>query len=753
MRKTLLALAIAGTAIPSAKADHWFVEAHYPDATALARAAARFQHVRVDAERQVLQVDTDEAGIARLEADGLAVTIDSAATARLRGFEATIADAIRSGARTRNPDGYPGIPGYACYRTVEGTYQTMDDLAAAHPGIVAIDDLGPSWKKTQNAAQGYDMRALRITNFATAASDPDRPRMVVFGSIHAREYAPAELSTRFAEWLVQNYGSDPEATWLVDHNDFRLVLQANPDGRKIAEGQVYQRKNVDDQNGSCSSADIGIDLNRNFPFHWHITGDGWDAGSSGYPCDETYRGPLKQSEPETQNLVQYVAGTCDNAGVCTGGVFADRRSGPMNPASPAGDGGAAAPDDTSGFFIDIHSYAELVLWPWGDTSSPAPNQVPLRTLGRRLAWFNDYTPEQSDSLYPTDGTTDDTMYGLLGVPGFTIETDTAFFESCGTFNASTAPDNIDALRYAARTLHATYRLPAGPDAYGLAVSPVQQGAGGPYVTLTATIDDRRYNQSNGTQATYPIRAANAYVDTLPWAAGATPIALAAVDGVFNANNEAVSGTIGLTGLAAGRHLVYVQGINTLGGGNGTPGTPNAVFVDVPEAPGTVTATPQVVGAGSIDPSTPQSVASGASLAFTLTPAAGQHVGDIAGCPGSFDPPTFTAGPLLSDCTLTATFEPDQFTIGGTVAGLAVDGLVLSLNGGEPLDVPAGATSFAFPGTLPYGSSYDVTIETQPAIQACTVAHGSGDVEAAVTNVAVSCGPNESDVIFRDGFEP
>ena len=753
MRKTLLALAIAAAGMNTARADHWYVEARYPDTDALARAAANFQHVRVDTARQVLQVDTDEAGIARLEAEGLTVAIDSAGTARLRGFEATIADALRSGATTESPAGYPGIPGYTCYRTVEGTYQTMDDLAAAHPDIVTIDEIGPTWKKTQNAAQGYEMRALRITNLATAASDPDRPRMVVFGSIHAREYAPAELTTRFAEWLVGNYGTDPEATWLVDHNDFRLVLQANPDGRKIAEGQVMQRKNVDTINGNCASSpgDGGIDLNRNFPFHWKIVPN--NGGSSGNTCNETYRGPLKQSEPETQNLVQYVAGTCDASGVCTGGVFADRRAGPMNPATSGGDGGAAAPDDTTGFFIDIHSYAELVLWPWGDTSSAAPNQVALRTLGRRLAWFNDYTPEQSDTLYPTDGATDDNMYGLLGVPGFTIETDTAFFESCNTFNASTASENISALRYVARALHATYKLPGGPDAYGLAVSAVQQGAGGPYVTLTATIDDRRYNQGNGTQTTYPIRAANAYVDTLPWAAGAMPIALSAVDGTYNANNEAVSGTIALSGLAPGRHLLYVQGVNTLGGGSGTAGTPNAVFVDVPNPPNTVTATPAVVGNGSIAPSTPQSVAAGTTLMFTLTPGVGQHVDSTSGCPGSFSAPVYTTAPLVANCTLTATFEPNRFTIGGTVNGLGGSGFGLSLNGGAALAVPANATSFAFPDTLPYGSSYAVTIATQPANQVCTISDGSGTVEAQVTDIAVSCGPDANDIIFRNGFDP
>ena len=75
-----------------------------------------------------------------------------------------------------------------------------------------------------------------------------------------------------------------------------------------------------------------------------------------------------------------------------------------------------APADTSGIHIDLHSYSELVLWPWGDTNQPAPNGPALQTLGRKFAFFNGYAPQQSIGLYPTDGTTDDFAYGELGVP-------------------------------------------------------------------------------------------------------------------------------------------------------------------------------------------------------------------------------------------------------------------------------------------------------------------------------------------------
>ncbi|MBO9663942.1 M14 family zinc carboxypeptidase [Dokdonella sp.] len=743
MRPSLLVLGLAACCLNSARAEEWVVEAHYRDATALARAAARFQHVIVDPQRQVLRVDTDEAGIRALEDAGLVVSIDAGDTARLRGFYQKMREAIESRAPQFTEGGYPSIPGYACYRTVEGTYQTMDDLATAQPGLAEVQQIGPTWQKTQNPAQGYEMRALRVTNLATASADPNRPKMVVFGSIHAREYTPAELLTRMAEWLVNGYGTDPQATWLVDHVDFRFVLQANPDGRKKAETGLWWRKNTDTVNGSCSfdSESSGIDLNRNFPFHWHTTGE---QGSSSDKCDETYRGPTAASEPETQNLVAYVAGAPGTGGVYSGGALPDRR---------ADDVDVAAPDDYAGLFFDIHSYSQLVLWSWGDTDTLAPNDTALRSLGRRLAWFNNYTPQAAVELYPTDGATDDTFYGLLGTPSYTIELGTSFFESCNSFTNTTYPKNLAALKYAARTTHAPYRLPAGPDVYGLAVSAPAQGAGGLYVTLSATVDDLRYNQSNGQQTTYAIQAANAYLDTLPWEPGAVAIPLAATDGAFNGKTEAVRGDIGLSGLAPGRHVLYVQGVNTLGGGNGTPGTPDAVFVDVPEPTGDVTATPMTVGDGVIAPSTPQTVPSDTSLTFTLTPAPGHHVETVEGCPGTFTTPNYVTAPLQADCTLTATFEPDPHTIGGTVTGLDGDGLALRLNGGTELAIHPPATTFVFPEALPYGATYAVTIAAQPAGQTCAISGGDGSVSGDVDDVVVSCADVVSDRIFDDGFDP
>ncbi len=79
-----------------------------------------------------------------------------------------------------------------------------------------------------------------------------------------------------------------------------------------------------------------------------------------------------------------------------------------------------------------------------------------------------------------------------------------------------------------------------------------------------------------------------------------------------------------------------------------------------------------------------------------------------------------------------------FTVGGTISGLTVAGLVLA-NGSDTLSVPAGASSFTMPAGVAFGSSYAITVTAQPTGLTCDVTNGTGTVSAqAVTNIAVKC---------------
>jgi len=82
----------------------------------------------------------------------------------------------------------------------------------------------------------------------------------------------------------------------------------------------------------------------------------------------------------------------------------------------------------------------------------------------------------------------------------------------------------------------------------------------------------------------------------------------------------------------------------------------------------------------------------------------------------------------------------DYTVGGSVSGLSGT-LVLENNGGDALTLNADGT-FTFSNALPPGSTYLVTVQSQPITQTCTVTNGSGTItNANITNVTVNCSTN------------
>ncbi len=87
----------------------------------------------------------------------------------------------------------------------------------------------------------------------------------------------------------------------------------------------------------------------------------------------------------------------------------------------------------------------------------------------------------------------------------------------------------------------------------------------------------------------------------------------------------------------------------------------------------------------------------------------------------------------------ATTTAVTYTVGGTVSGLSGSGLVLQDNGGDNLAIP-GNGSFTFPTQVAAGTSYAVTVSTQPLnpAQTCSVTNGNGTANANVTSASVVC---------------
>ncbi len=456
-----------------------------------------------------------------------------------------------------------GIPAYPCYRTVEETFASAASIAANYPGLATWTDQGDSWEKT-NGLGGYDLYVLKLTN---AAVPGPKPKLFLTGAIHAREYTTAELLTRLAEYLVENYDTDPDVTWMLDYHEIHMMLHANPDGRKQAETRLLWRKNTNRDYCGPTSNERGADLNRNFEFKWNC-----HSGSSGDPCSLLYRGPYAASEPETRAIQNYIRSQ-----------FPDQR-GPDN-TDPA-------PLDTTGIYLDMHSHGRQVRYQskWlSESVETVPNVTELITLARKIAYFNGY------SVYGTtpDGTAKLFGYGEMGIPAYTVELGTAFFEVCTNFENKVVPDNIPALLYALKVARTPYMTSAGPDAVnpGLSIGSTPPGIpAGTSVTLTAAIDDTRFN--NSTSSSEPrqnITAARYYVDVPPWVSAPPPTAydMSPKDGNFNSPVEAAEAAIDTTGWSEGRHIIFVRGQDA----DGNWGAFSAVFLYINNNDGSPPAAP------------------------------------------------------------------------------------------------------------------------------------------------------------------
>jgi subtilisin family serine protease len=423
------------------------------------------------------------------------------------------------------------IPGAECYRTIAELDAQLAVWASSYPTLTQAVEIG----------QSYEGRPLTVLQLTNRTFTGEKPLFFLMANVHGRELITNEVAARFVEMLLEGYGDDPDVTWLLDEHEIAVLLSANPDGHVKNEGGVpwtWWRKNTQPY-GTCDALDQGVDLNRNFPFGWG------GAGASTDPCRDTYRGPSAASESETQAVMAYLQDR-----------LTDRR--PDDRTTPA-------PADVDGLVISLHSYGRLVLWPWGDTYDDAPNAVGLAALGEKLATFPGYTPQQASDLYPASGTTDDWVYGALGVPAYTFEIGDYFYPRCSSYDALVAP-NLEALRYAARVARAPYRAPSGPDVADLTAAVTPERC----VVITATVDDAE----NGGQA---VQAAEIYLDAPPWRGG-TSRPLGPADGAFDAVREVVTGALTTTGLPAGRRLVYVRGQDAAGAW----GPPFAAWVTLPE---------------------------------------------------------------------------------------------------------------------------------------------------------------------------
>lgn len=294
------------------------------------------------------------------------------------------------------------------YLTINGIRTAIQHIATQH------SDLAQEIELPEESHEGRKIHALKIAK----GSGSDRRAVLFLGGVHARELINPDGLVALGLKLCNAYQNGTGLTFggktfeagtiklIVENLDVWMIPLVNPDGRRFVQqqnGDPWWRKNRNPNPGlPCD----GVDLNRNCDFLWSS-----GIGTSTDSCSDVFKGSGAFSEPETRN-VRHMLDTYPNIG----------------------------------FMVDVHSYSELFLHPWGDddnqTTDPSQNFTNPAFNGIRgtpgdnayreyieaddLDWFVDtgasvrdaiaavrghvYTSKQSVLLYPTSGTTKDYAY-------------------------------------------------------------------------------------------------------------------------------------------------------------------------------------------------------------------------------------------------------------------------------------------------------------------------------------------------------
>ncbi len=131
-------------------------------------------------------------------------------------------------------------------REDRGEYHSYTELtadmaawAAAYPSITQLISIG-------NSFEGRELWALKISD--NPGVQEFEPEIQWIGAHHGNEIMSVEVCYYMAEYLLENYGTDPQVTWLVNEREIWIIPMLNPDGHTA--GSRYNAQ--------------GTDLNRNY---------------------------------------------------------------------------------------------------------------------------------------------------------------------------------------------------------------------------------------------------------------------------------------------------------------------------------------------------------------------------------------------------------------------------------------------------------------------------------------------------------
>lgn len=134
------------------------------------------------------------------------------------------------------------------YPTYEAYVDLMYQFQADYPGLCQVISIGET-------NEDHELLVARISD--NVGMNENEPEFLYTSSMHGDELTGYILMLHLIDYLLSNYGTDPEVTAIVDNIDIYINPLANPDGTYAAGNNTV--------NGATRYNAFFVDLNRNYP--------------------------------------------------------------------------------------------------------------------------------------------------------------------------------------------------------------------------------------------------------------------------------------------------------------------------------------------------------------------------------------------------------------------------------------------------------------------------------------------------------